>query len=376
MKKVILLLLLLLIMPINIFALETSALSSVLIDADTGTILSDEDKDKELPMASMTKMMTLLILMERIDSGKISLNDMVPISKNSASMGGSQVYLEEGTIYKLDTLLKSVAIASANDSAVAIAEYIAGSTNEFVKLMNKKASELGLKHTAFKNVHGLDEEGHYSSAYDMAMIGRELIKHDKILEYSKIYEDYVEHPNGTNTWIVNTNKLINYYEGVDGLKTGFTNNSGYCITVTAKRGDMRLIAVVMGEENNKIRNQDIISLLNYGFSNYKIETIIKDEDELGELNIKFGNKEKVKLKLLDPAVDLVNIQEENNYYYEVSTEEVKAPIKVGDIVGKVIVYSNGNKITEYDLTVDEDIRKANFFELYKRNLNKLLKGAL
>ncbi len=375
MKKIIIFLLLL-ISPVSVYAIDTSASSSILIEASTKTILSEEEKDLELPMASMTKMMTLLLVMERLDAGKISLTDMVPISSASASMGGSQVYLEEGTSYKLETLIKSVAIASANDSAVALAEYIAGTTQEFVKLMNEKVKELGLKHTVFKNVHGLDEDGHYSSAYDMAIIASELLKHEAILNYSSIYEDYVEHPNGTNTWIVNTNKLINYYEGVDGLKTGFTNNSGYCITVTAKRGNMRLISVVMGEDNNKIRNQDIITLLNYGFSNYKLETIVSNEDELGTINIKFGNKENVKLKLINEAVDLVSILEENKYSYEVETDEVEAPVNVGDVVGKVKVYANGNLVTEYPLTIEENIKKANVFELYRRNLNKLLKGAL
>lgn len=242
--------------------------------------------------------------------------------------------------------------------------------------MNERVKELGLKHTVFKNVHGLDEDGHYSSSYDMAIIASELIKHETIFNYTSIYEDYVEHPDGTNTWIVNTNKLINYYEGVDGLKTGFTNNSGYCITVTAKRGGMRLISVVMGEDNNKIRNQDIISLLNYGFSNYKLETIVDNDDDLGTINIKFGNKEKVKLKLISEAVDLVNILEENDYSYKIETDKLTAPVKMGDIVGKVKVYANGNLVNEYPLTIAENIKKANVFELYRRNLNKFLKGAL
>ncbi|MCX4248501.1 MAG: D-alanyl-D-alanine carboxypeptidase [Bacilli bacterium] len=374
MKKILLLLVLLL--PTSVFALETNAKSSVLIETSSMTILSEQDKDVELPPASMTKMMTLLLVLERLDDNKISLEDMVPISKNASAMGGSQVYLEEGVSYKLETLLKSVAIASANDSAVALAEYIAGSTGEFVKLMNEKVSLLGLKHTNFKNVHGLDEEGHYSSSYDMAIIGSELLKHERILNYTKIYEDYVEHPNGNKTWIVNTNKLINYYEGVDGLKTGFTNNSGYCITVTAKRGNMRLISVVMGESDNKIRNQDIMTLLNYGFSNFKLETVVDPNANLGTVEIKFGKKEKVKVKLKSDAVDLVNIQENNNYSYEVLKNKIKAPIKKGDVVGKVNIYANDTKVNEIDLIIDEDINKAGILTLLRRNLNKLLKGAI
>lgn len=374
MKKIILMFILLI--PYPVLAIETNAKSSVLIETNSKTVLSEQEKDVELPPASMTKMMTLLLVMEKLSEGKISLDDMVPISAYSSSMGGSQVYLEEGVSYKLETLLKSVAIASANDAAVALAEYVAGSKDEFIKLMNEKVKELGLKHTNFKNVHGLDEEGHYSSAYDMAMIGLELLNHPKILDYTKIYEDYVEHPNGNKTWIVNTNKLINYYEGVDGLKTGFTNNSGYCITVTAKRGNMRLISVVMGETDNKIRNQDIMSLLNYGFSNFKLETVVEPNANLGSINIKFGKKDKAKVIMARDAVDLVNISEENSYSYEVVKHDLKAPIKKGTVAGKVNIYANETKVNEIDLIIDEDINKAGFFTLLRRNLNKLLKGSL
>jgi len=363
-------------LPINVFAVETSAISSILIEADTNTILLEDNIYEELPMASMTKMMTMLILMERIENGSIALDDKVTISDKSANMGGSQVYLSAGNSYTVETLLKSIAVASANDSSVAIAEYIAGSTDEFVNLMNEKVKELKLEHTSFKNVHGLDEEGHFSCAYDMAIIASELIKHESILKYSSIYEDYIEHPNGTNTWIVNTNKLLNYYEGVDGLKTGYTDKTGYCITVTSKKNDMRLIAVVMGEENNKIRNQDIITLLNYGYSNYKLEHILNTKDNIGDINIKLGNKESVRLKLLNNVSDLVNINENNNYSYEIIKYDIKSPVKVGDIVGKLYLYANETKIEEYDLTIEEDIISANIFELYIRNLKKLLIGTI
>lgn len=374
MKKILILLIIL--MPTSVFAVETSAKSSVLMEVSSKTILSEAEKDMELPPASMTKMMTLLLVMERLETGKIKLTDMVPISKNASSMGGSQVYLEEGTSYKLETLIKSVAIASANDSAVALAEYIAGSTNEFVRLMNEKAQSLGLKHTSFKNVHGLDVEGHYSSAYDMALIGIALLEHPDILNYTKIYEDYVEHPNGNKTWIVNTNKLINYYEGVDGLKTGFTDNSGYCITVTAKRGGMRLISVVMGEAENKVRNQDIMTLLNYGFSNFKLETVIPPSTNLGTVNVKFGEKLTPKVKLERDAVDLVNVSEDNDYSYEIIKNDMEAPLKSGDVVGRVRIYANGTKVSEIDLIIDEDIRRASIFTLFRRNINTLLKGAI
>lgn len=372
MKKIILLIMLLI--PFNVFALETSAKSSILIEQSTGTIISEEESHTRLPMASMTKMMTLLIIMENIESGKIKLDDMVPISENAASMGGSQVYLSANTTMKLDTLLKSICIASANDATYAIAEYIAGTSDAFVKLMNEKAKELGLKDTNFENVHGLDSDNHFSSAYDMAFIAKELLNHPKILEYSSIYEDYITHPNGTNTWIVNTNKLLNYYEGLDGLKTGYTTKSGYCITATAKRNNMRLISVVMGEENNKIRNQDTIALLNYGFSNFKIETILKSDADLGKINIKSGKSEYAKLKLMNDAVDLVNILEQNKYNYKIIKDKVSAPLKVGDKVGLLSIYANDIKIKDYDLTIDKDIKKAGYFDYLKRNIKYFFRG--
>ena len=376
MKKIIILMLAIYcIFPLKVLALADSAKSSILIEASSGTIIHESEADLELPMASMTKMMTLLIIMEYIDSGKIALTDNVPISENAASMGGSQVYLEANTSMSLDTLLKAVCIASANDAAVALAEYVAGSVDKFVEMMNEKAKSLGLNHTNFVNVHGLDAENHYSSAHDMAFIAKELLKHELILQYSSIYEDYIKHPDGTNTWIVNTNKLINYYEGLDGLKTGYTIDSGYCITATAKRNNMRLISVVMGEENNNIRNQDTIELLNYGFANYKMETIVDRDDDLGVIPVKFGKKESVKLKLIEEAVDLVNIVEENSYSYELVYDEVTAPVYVGDVVGQVNIYANEVKINSYNLTVSESVEKANFFDLYFRNIKKLLKGS-
>lgn len=372
MKKLILLFIILI--PFNVFALADSAKSNILIEYSTGTIINEANSNDELPMASMTKMMTLLLVMERLETGKIKLTDNVPISEVAASMGGSQVFLEANTTMPLDTLLRAVCIASANDAAVALAEYVAGSVDEFVKMMNDKVKSLNLKHTVFKNVHGLDEEGHYSSAHDMAFIARELLKHELILNYSSIYEDYIKHPGGTSTWIVNTNKLINYYKGLDGLKTGYTTKSGYCITATAKRNNMRLISVVMGEENNNIRNKDTMELLNYGFANYKLETIVSSKERLGTIKVKFGKKEEVELKLMEDAVDLVNVLEDNSYSYEIIKEEITAPVHVGDVVGKINIFANDTKVDTFDLTVKESVKEANFFDLYIRNMNNLLRG--
>lgn len=372
MKKIILLLILLI--PIRVNGLASNAKSSILIDYNTGTIIHEFNSNERLPMASMTKMMTLLIIMEKIENKTISLNDVVYISKNAANMGGSQIYLEENTKMKLDTLLKSIAISSSNDSVVAVAEHISGSVEKFVELMNDKAKELNLNNTHFMNPHGLDAEDHYSSAYDMAYLARELLKHELILKYSSIYEDYIEHENGTNTWIVNTNKLINHYEGLDGLKTGFTNKSGYCITATAKRGDLRLISVVMGEETNNQRNIDTIELLNYGFSNYKVDEILNTKSHLGTYEIKFGNKELSRLAIKENIYFLTKKEEKNNYSYTIDIDDIITPIKKNDVVGTINIYSNGIKINEYDLIASEDVKKGNILHYFKRNFMNLIRG--
>ena len=209
----------------NALELTKYSQSAILIEPTTKTIIYELNKDERLAPASMTKMMTMLLIMEALDNGKISLNDMVNVSKNAASMGGSQVFLEENSQIEVEQLLKGIAIASGNDAAVAMAEHISGSVDAFVVEMNKKVKYLGLKNTNFVNVHGLDADNHYSSAYDMAIIATELIKHEKILEYTSLYEDYLIKPDGNKTWLVNTNKLVRFYEGVDGLKTGFTSTA-------------------------------------------------------------------------------------------------------------------------------------------------------
>ena len=226
-----------------------------------------------LPMASMTKMMTLLIIMENIENGNIKWSDSVITSEHAASMGGSQIFLEVGEEMTVEELVKGICIASGNDAAVAMAEKIGGTEEEFVKLMNKKAKELQLKNTNFTNACGLDSDNHYSSAHDMAIIGKELVKYDKILEYTGTYEDYLRKNTDKSFWLVNTNKLVRYYKGVDGLKTGYTEKAGFCITTTAKKDNMRLITVVMGEPSTKIRNAETTSMLDYGFNTYKIDTV-------------------------------------------------------------------------------------------------------
>ncbi len=378
MKKILLILSLLLI-PLTVkgedIPLAQNASAGILMEYSTGKVLFEKTANEKMAPASMTKIMTMLLIMEAVEDGKINLNDMIPISNNAASMGGSQVFLQPNTEIKAEELIKSIAVASANDSAVAMAEAISGTTDAFVSKMNEKAKTLGCLNTNFANVHGLDDPNHYTTAYDMALIAKELLKHEDILKYSSIYEAYLQKPDGTSTWMVNTNKLIKYYNGLDGLKTGYTSNAGYCLTATAKRGDMRLISVLMKEPTSQIRNSETIDLLNYGFANYKIKTILSADKDLGYAEVLNGKKEQVNLKLMADATNLEGVNEENNYTYNIKVEPIKAPVKVGDKIGYLEVIVNGSLIKKIDITVAEDVKKANLWDLFKRNINMFLIGS-
>ena len=262
--------------------LAKNAKSAILVESTTGKILFEKNKDEKRSPASMTKIMTLLLLMEEIDEGNISYEDKVVVSKNASGMGGTQIFIEEGSSVDILTLIKGISIASANDAAVAIAEKLGGSEEMFVKMMNDKAKELGCKNTNFMNPHGLDEEGHYTTAYDLSLIARELLKHDDILEFTSTYEDYID-VSGENHWLVNTNKLVRFYEGIDGLKTGYTDKAKYCLTATMKRNNMRLVSIVMGEDTKDNRNNDTISMMEYGYSQYGVSNIYTKNDVIGSI---------------------------------------------------------------------------------------------
>lgn len=376
MKKIMLFILLLFPIFVKAEDLTPNAESGILIEYSTGKILYSKKIDEKLAPASMTKIMTLLLIMEAVEEGKINLDDNISISTNASSMGGSQVFLDPNTEMKAEELIKSIAIASANDSAVAMAEAISGTTANFVSRMNSRAKELGCKNTNFKNVHGLDEEGHYSTAYDMSLIARELLKHEQILKYTSTYEAYLNKPNGTSTWMVNTNKLIKYYTGLDGLKTGFTKTAGYCLTSTAKRNDMRLISVVMKEPSSQVRNSETISLLNHGFSNYKIKTILKKDQKLGTIEVQNGKKELADITILEDATNLELINDNKEYSFNIVTDKVKAPLKKGDKVGTLELTEQGTVIKRLNITVKENIPKANIWDLYKRNFKSIIIGSI
>ena len=379
MKKILIIIITILMLPFNIFAqdlqLAESAKSAIMLEVSTGTILFEKNSHEKLSPASMTKIMTMLLVVESIDAGIISWDEMVSVSSNASGMGGSQILLEENEKMKVSDLFKGVAVASGNDASVALAEKIAGTEEAFVAMMNKRVKELGLKDTNFKNVHGLDEANHYSSAYDMAMIAKELVKHPKVLEYTSIYEDYLRKGTKKEVWLVNTNKLVRFYDGVDGLKTGYTDIAGYCLTSTAKRGNMRLITVVMGEPDSKTRNKETSEMLDYTFAQYEVEVMLSKGAYLGKYEVVKGKDKYAKVVVKDDVTFLSKkIEKKNNVTYSIELDEMVAPIKFGDKVGSLSIIENDKVTRIIDLTIEKEIKKANIFELYIRYLKDIITG--
>ena len=376
MKKILILFLFLMFI-VNIKAeeleLAKNAKSAILIETSTGKILYEKDKDSKRSPASMTKIMTLLLAMEALENESIKLTDEVYISKNASSMGGTQIFIEENTKIPLETLLKGIAIASANDAAVAVAEHIGGTKENFVKMMNEKAKSLGCKNTSFKNPHGLDEKNHYTTAYDLSLIAKELVKYDYALKLTSTYEDYIN-IKGENHWLVNTNKLIRFYEGMDGLKTGYTDEAGYCLTSTMKKNNMRLLGIVMKEDTKEHRTEDTISLMEYGFSMYGSQTVI-NKDEFEETTyISNADNRNVKYYLKDNVNLIVNKNTKNiDYKIDKKLYDLKAPIKKNTKVG-VLKISYDNKEYSYDLIVKEDIKKASFLKTYFNLFKDIISG--
>lgn len=360
----------------NLSGIDIKSESGIIMEASTGKILFDKNMDEQKSPASMTKIMTMLLTVEAIESGKISLEDEVNISANASKMGGSQVYLEENSTATVEMLLKSIAIGSANDASVAVAEKIGGTESNFVNMMNKRAKELGAVNTTFKNPHGLDEEGHLTTAHDLALIARELIKHEEILKLTSTYETTITHKNGKSLWLVNTNKLIKFYNGLDGLKTGFTDNAGYCLTGTMLRNDMRLITVTMKAPTKEDRNTDTINLMEYAYSMYYKSTLIKKDKKIGDMFIDNAKKRKVSYYLKEDASVILDKDVRNiKYNYSVKLNNVKAPLKKNDVVGTLTLHLNNQDIN-YNLIVKEKIKKSNYFVRLNNYLKDIINGNL
>ncbi len=380
MKKLFCLFLLLFLLIPKVYANNESnvipnAKSGMLIEASTGQIIFEKNKDEKVAVASMTKMVAQILILENIESGNLKWDEMITISSNASGMGGSQIYLQTGEKMSIRDLMKGITMASANDATVAMAERIAGTEDNFVKMMNDKVKKMGLKNTVFKNSTGLDENGHYSSAYDMSVIARELLKHEEILKFSSVYEDYLRVDTPNKFWLVNTNKLVRFYEGADGLKTGFTDAAKYCMAVTAKRDNMRLIAIVLGENSGKVRNQETMELLDYGFNLYKVDLIKDKNDIIGELKVDKANKDKIKVYSKDDITILGKKSDVSlNYDIELKMNDVKLPLKKNSVVGKITVKSGNKNIKEIDAIVKEDISKISFINLFGKTLKDILSG--
>ncbi len=354
-------------LPMTVFAeapLELSAKSAILMESSTGTILFEKASHEALPPASVTKIMTLLLVMEALDNGQYTLDDMVTVSELAASMGGSQVFLEPNEQMSVHDMIKAVAVASGNDAAVALAEFTAGSHEGFVAKMNERAKQLGMNDTTFINCNGLDVDGHVTSAHDIALMSKELMRHPKIFEYTTIWMDSLR--DGA-FGLVNTNKLVRFYQGATGLKTGSTSVAGFCISATAKRDGMDLIAVVMGSPTSKERFADATKMLDYGFANYGIcNTLVKD-DELTPLSVKKGVKDTVNIGLLDGFSLLMKKAEIANMEKKITLpESVNAPIPTNHKIGQVEFFSQGQSVGKCDIVSKEEVKAENPIGMLKR----------
>ena len=359
----------------NETSLAPKAKSAIMIEATTGDIIFEKNADEKLPPASMTKIMSMLLIIESIEKGVIAWDEMVTVSENASGMGGSQILLETGEEMSVEDLFKGIAIASGNDAVVALAEKIAGTEEMFVDMMNEKAKKLGLTNTNFKNPHGLDEVNHYSTARDMSTMARELVKHKKVLEYTSIYETYLRENLDTKVWLVNTNKLVRFYDGIDGLKTGYTKGAGYCLTATANKNNMRLIAVVMGEETSQLRNSEITSMMDYGYAQYSLETLLDTDSILGKVEVDKGINRYVEVVPKENITFLnKKVAAKKNATYKVKMDSVKAPVKVGDVVGTIYVYEEDDVIRKVPVTVKERVDKIGIIGLFFRNLGDIIAG--
>ncbi|SHK05881.1 D-alanyl-D-alanine carboxypeptidase family protein [Tepidibacter formicigenes] len=354
--------------------INLSSKSAILIDAKSGTILYEKNSHEKLPPASVTKIMTMLLIMEALDEGRIKLDDKVTISEKASSMGGSQLFLEPGEVKTVDQLLKGIAVASANDACVAMAEHIYGSDKAFVKKMNEKAKELGMKDTNFVNTNGLPVENHYTSAYDIALMSKELLKHEEIHKYLKIWMDeIVVGKKNKKIGLVNTNKLIRFYKGANGIKTGFTNEAKFCLSASAVRDDLHLISVVLGASTSKVRFNEASSLLNYGFANYETVKIYNKGDVVKKIKLDKADSEYVELLCKEPIYILNKKGDKKEFKKKINIyENIKFPIKKGDKLGEIQIYQDNKILLKSDLISSKDVKKASYIKMLQKVLDYVL----
>lgn len=334
------------------------ARSAILMDQAGGQVLYEQNPDEKIPPASVTKVMTLLLVMEAIEGGYISLDDMVSVSEHAASMGGSQIWLEPGEQMRVNDLVKAVAIASANDASVALGELVAGTEDAFVDRMNERAQQLGMENTHFVNCTGLDAEGHLTTARDIALMSRELIRHPLISEYSTIWMDSLR---GGETELVNTNRLVRFYEGATGLKTGTTSGAGSCLSATATRGGLSLVAVVMGCPTSDERFASARGLLDFGFANYISVTPPPIDDQLTPVKILRGVTDTVQPVCDPPGTIVVEKMDEDKITQQITlTEDIQAPVEAGQVLGMVEILVDGKLVGSYSLKAADRVEEMNF----------------
>ena len=369
--RLIALILVVVLFPINVFAntanLKLNAKSVLLMEASSGSILYENNAHESLPPASVTKIMTMLLLCEAIDRGEATLETVVTASERAKSMGGSTIFLDAGEQITIDDLLKGIAVASGNDACVAVAEHLCGSVEAFVDKMNKRAEELSMKNTHFVNCNGLDDDNHYTSAYDIALMSRELLKHKMIFKYTTIWMDELR---DGKFQLANTNKLIRFYSGANGLKTGSTSKAGSCISATAKRDGMQLIAVVLGAPTSKDRFSAASSLLNYGFSNFAVTEFGEKDEDVREIKVIQGKEKTVLAKVAQNSSVLIKKGREKDVKTHINLpKELTAPVKKGEIIGEIIVSLDGKNISRTDLIAGSSVKKKNIFDNFKTLFN-------
>jgi D-alanyl-D-alanine carboxypeptidase (penicillin-binding protein 5/6) len=352
--------------------LTVDARSALLMEPVSGKIIFEKNSHDKLPPASVTKIMTMLLTMEAVDSGKIKLSDKVTASENAKKMGGSSMLLDTGEIRTIEELIKGIGIASGNDAAVAMSEYLGGSEDGFVKLMNERASQLGMKDTTFKNCTGLNVPGHVTTAYDIAIMSRELLKHPKILQYTGTYMETISEGRKSPIGLVNHNKLVRFFKGCDGLKTGFTDEAKYCISATATRDGARMLTVIMGSPSYKIRNKDASMLMNYGFSKYEAKKIVTKGMDIEKIIL---NKKGDRFFIAKAQNDLNVIMEkgkDNKITKKCVINKDKKQYKANDAIGYCEIYVNGELVGKVNICSDRDIKKAGILDNFKNNFTKIL----
>lgn len=357
--------------------LKVNAKSAVLIDVKTGTIIYKLNENERLAPASITKIMTMLLGLEAIESGKIQLTDEIRVSKRASGTGGSTVFLQEGETQTVENLFRAIAIRSANDAAVALAEHIAGSEELFVKQMNERAKELGMENTEFYNSNGLPNDNHYVSAYDVALMSRELLKHEVAHEWLTTYMDemLVGKNKNSNQVMVNTNRLIKEYQGATGIKTGSTNEAGFCLSGSAKRGDLELIAVVMGSSNSKVRFDEVKRMLDYGFATYDSMTIGNKGDLVAVIPVEKGKIENIEVIFNKDVNILIEKGKESKVEQEiVLPEKIQSPVYEGDKIGELILKMDDNIIETVDLVSQDTVEKANVMNILKKTIKSYFEG--